>query len=288
MDYPPDYRCPMNATETLNGREEAWDTCAETNVKRLAALLNLDPSRGDEGELLPLGWQVILFPPLVRQDELGPDGHPGPSGFMPSSPLPRRVHGGRRVWGHSALCVGDPVRRLSEIASVQHKDGRSGPLMIVTVRHTIFRADRSEPAIVEEQDIIYREAKSSSDVTSPKAKSPQRREALHERIFRPTAPLLFRFSAVTFNAHRIHYDQPYATKIEGYPALVVNGGLTALFLLQLLRDVTGQEPSYYEAKNLGLLFCDRDVRLCAAPLAEGWRLWAEDDEGHIAIEMVTK
>ncbi|MDH7796648.1 MULTISPECIES: MaoC family dehydratase N-terminal domain-containing protein [unclassified Beijerinckia] len=277
----------MNAIDTLNRREEAWDTCALTNVKRLAALLNLDPAHCDDGQSLPLGWQVILFPPLARQADLGPDGHPEPNGLMPSSPLPRRVHGGRRVWRHSPVRIGEPLRRVSEIAAVRHKNGRSGPLMIVTVRHAISRADLLEPAIVEEQDIIYRGSENASEDAGSKPQKPEPRTALHQRAFRPTTPLLFRFSAVTFNAHRIHYDQSYATQIEGYPSLVVNGGLTALFLLQLFRDVTGQEPSYYEAKNLGLLFCDREISLCVAPLGEGWRLWAED-QGRIAIEVVAK
>jgi 3-methylfumaryl-CoA hydratase len=274
----------MSAIDTSSdGREEARDICTPTGTQRLAALLDLDPAQFGEGRRLPFGWHVALFPPLARQADLGPDGHPEPNGFMPSSSLPRRVHGGRRIWLHSPIFIGDPLRRVSEIASVEHKDGRSGPLMVVTVRHSIFRMNLRDPAAVEEQDIIYRgPAKPSA------AAGPPLQVALHQRPFRPTTPLLFRYSAATFNAHRIHYDQSYATGTEGYPSLVVNGGLTALFLLQLFRDVTGGDPSYFEAKNRRLLFCDHEITLCAAPFDLGWRLWAEDDEGRIAIEAVAK
>ncbi len=272
----------MEELRSWIGRTEcASDICALPLARRLAALLDRDPATLADGQALPAGWHAILFAPLAPQSRLGPDGHPLLGDFLPPATLPRRMLGGRRTQFAGEIPIGEPVERVSVIQAIEEKQGRSGRLVIVTLRHTISRAD-APPAVIEDQDVIYREAGSGSAAPASPPNPDPGPEI--EAPFHPDEALLFRYSAVTFNAHRIHYDQPYATGTEHYPALVVNGGLTALFLLELFRRATGREPVSMAARNLRPLFCGRPVRLCAKRDGEGWRLWAVDTEGRIALE----
>ncbi len=170
---------------------------------------------------------------------------------------------------------------VSEITSVEDKQGRSGRLAKVTVRHTIH-ADG--PAVVEEQDILYREAAKPGAPTPEPKPEPPRPAPLHSRMLTPDPVMLFRYSAITFNGHRIHYDQAYATGQEGYPGLVVNGGLTGLLLLELFKQAAGRPPRETAVRNRGMLVCGRPIRLCASPAEAGWSLWVEDDSGRVALE----
>jgi 3-methylfumaryl-CoA hydratase len=267
----------------LGRRELAGDTCALPLVRRLAALLNHDPTAWRQGDLLPHGWHMILFTPETPQNGLGPDGHPSGTGFLPPQPLPRRVLGGRRTRFLAQIRIGAEVRRFSEVIGFEEKSGRSGRLVVVTVRHSIHEGDSSEPAVIEEQDIIYREpAREAKRAAVEQIES--RPEPAHFRSLVPDPVMLFRYSAITFNGHRIHYDQPYATQAEGYPGLIVNGGLTGLLLLELGKHVSGMPPKQMTARNRRPLFCGRQVRLCAANSDDGWTLWAENEAGQIALE----
>jgi 3-methylfumaryl-CoA hydratase len=270
----------------LGRRVEAEDVCALKPVRRLAALLDRDPARLREGDALPVGWHAVLFTPEPPQSALGPDGHPSGGDDLPPPPLPRRMLGGRRTRFPAPLRIGAAVRRISEVTEFAEKQGRSGRLVLVTLRHTIAEADAPAAAVIEEQDIVYREAGTAG--TPPAAATPPPPAAAHSRAFTPDPVLLFRYSAVTFNAHRIHYDRPYATGREGYPDLVVNGGLTALLLLELYKDATGRAPVEMTARNRRPLFCGRPARLCAAPADDGWALWAEDAEGAVALEATAR
>jgi 3-methylfumaryl-CoA hydratase len=192
--------------------------------------------------------------------------------------------GGRRVSFQSGIRIGDAVHRRSEIAAVEPKQGRSGRLLRVTVRHAIRVAGADSPAVIEEQDVIYREAATAPTAESPSVPPAPPPEA---EITRPVAfdpVMLFRYSAVTFNGHRIHYDHTYATGVEGYPGLVVNGGLTALLLLELGRS-QGMTPSRMTARNLRPLFAGQAATLCGRRDGEGWSLWAADPEGRPAVEV---
>ena len=160
------------------------------------------------------------------------------------------------------------------------KQGRSGRFAIVTIEHRVFAGGL---ALVEEQDYVMREPDRGGSAATPPTAAP--RPAAAERRLVPDETLLLRYCAVTFNAHRIHYDQVYATGVEGYPALVVNGGIPILALLELFRAEAGCEPARAVLRNLAPLFCGRAVRLCAQPAEEGWQLWAEDDAGRLAVEM---
>ena len=286
-------------------REEAVDVCALPLAQRLAALLDRDPAALRGGDALPQGWHVILFAPMTPQARLGSDGHPREAGGFAPPDLPRRMLGGRRVRFERDLAIGAPVRRTSVLTSFERKQGRSGALAVASLRHTITAEGESEPAIIEEQDILYREAAGGAPgpgvavapdvpVAPGVAVAPdvpataEPAVPSHTRPFRPDPVMLFRYSAITFNGHRIHYDQPYATAEEGYPGLIVNGGLIALMLLEFVRDVAGRTLRAMSVRNRAPLICGRPARLCVAPAGEGaeegWTLWAEDEAGRLALE----
>jgi 3-methylfumaryl-CoA hydratase len=273
----------IDPAQWLGRREETQDVCALPLARRLAALLDQDPAGFRTGDALPEGWHMILFTPETRQGGLGPDGHAGGGDFLPPPPLPRRMLGGRRTRFDAPIRIGDEMKRVSEVTGFEEKSGRSGKLVIVTLRHSIGPAD-GEAAVIEEQDIIYREP-ATPGVKSEAAPAEESRSApTATRDFAPDPVLLFRYSAVTFNGHRIHYDAPYTTGTEGYPALIVNGGLTALFALELGKQAMGRAPVAMQVRNRRPLFCDRPARLCAAPNENGFALWAEDDKGRVALE----
>jgi 3-methylfumaryl-CoA hydratase len=267
--------------EWIGRQETVSDVCALPLVRRLAALLDGDPASFRTGDTLPPGWHMILFTPDAPQSALGPDGHPHTGSFLPDLPLPRRMLGGRRTQFLAPIRIGAEVRRVSEITGVEDKQGRSGRLAKVTVRHTIHAG---EPAVVEEQDILYREAAKPGAAAPEAAPEPPRPAPLHSCALTPDPALLFRYSAVTFNAHRIHYDHDYATGQEGYPGLVVNGGLTGLLLLELFKQAAGRPPRETAVRNRRTLICGRPLRLCASPAGAGWSLWVEDEAGRVALE----
>ncbi len=261
---------------------ETWEEerCALVLARRAAALLDRDSTALVEGQPLPRGWHVMLFAPLVAQSALGTDGYTPPPdlGFR----RPRLMLGGRRTWFEGEIPIGAPLRRRRTPLSELRKDGRSGPLVVITRRHEIFVADAARPAVIEEEDLIYRE---TPDGPPPPLPPGRPRPAPHAELRVPDEILLQRYCMLTFNAHRIHYDLPYARQVEHYPALVVNGGLAALLLLDLQRRLGGAPPASLAARNLAPLYCGRRMTLKAAPEAAGWRLWAEDDEGRAAVEM---
>ena len=274
----------------LGRQDHAADVCALPLVRRLAALLDRDPRAFQDGQDLPRGWHMILFTPETPQSGLGPDGHPAAAAKLAPATLPRRMLGGRRTRFPGRLQVGAAVRRVSEVVAFEEKQGRSGRLAVATMRHSIFQAGEDAAAVIEEQDVIYREAAGRGGELKPVSAAPEpgRPTPVRSRGFSPDPVLLFRYSAATFNAHRIHYDAEYATSQEGYPGLIVNGGLTALLLLELFKEAAGCEPAVMTVRNRLPLLCGRPARLCAAPglggAAEGWSLWAEDEHGSLALE----
>lgn len=260
------------------------DEMAAPLVRRMAALTDRADIPLDRGAPVPNHWLCMLFDDAAPQAQLGPDGHAAKGDFLPPVPLPRRMLGGRRLTYHAAPRVGDTLERETEIAAITPKVGRSGAMIFVMLRHSI--SGPQGLVAVEEQDIAYLEAKRNA----PAPKDPPAEAPLAEWRdgFRPDPVMLFRYSALAFNGHRIHYDADYARDVEGYPALVVNGGVTTLFLLEAaLRRVPGAQVLGYEARTLRPLFCGREAALCiGAPDAGGRRtLWAEDETGATALRM---
>jgi len=262
------------------------DVCALPLVQRMAATFDLDPGRFREGDPLPRGWHVCMFAVPTRQSQLRADGSASLGVTLPDVGLPRLMIGGRRIRFTGDIPIGSAVRRESRRQAVIEKEGRSGRFVIVTIRHDVHVQGQSRPAIEEEQDYVLREAVDAAVPAAPKAApaTSTARPADVTRTFTPTETLLFRYSAITFNPHRIHYDQPYATASEGYPALVVNGGIASILLLELFRSAAGREPQSVAIRNVAPLFCGAPVTLSGVREAPAWRMWVEDERGRLALE----
>jgi 3-methylfumaryl-CoA hydratase len=269
--------------EWIGNRESDVDYVTVPTVHRLSATLDRDDPRPKIGDPLPIGWHSILFPRVVRHSQIGPDGHPERGDFLPPVPLPRRMFAGKRITFAGELRVGDEVRRESVIQSVTPKVGKSGQMVFVTVR-TEMSTDRGV-AVVEEQDIVYREEPDPAAPRPAAAAMPAPGAAVWKKVVTPDPVLLFRYSALTFNGHRIHYDHPYVTGVEGYPTLVMNGGLTTLLVVELARANAASPLRYMASRNVKPLFVNRAITLCGEPAADGRsaKLWAEDDTGAVAL-----
>lgn len=265
---------------------ESHDICTLVLARRLSALLDRDPSFLVQGEPLPRGWHVMLFNPPARQSQLRPDGAADPGIPLPDLGLPRLMFGGRTLTFVSDIPIGARVRRLTRCAAVEEKSGRSGRFAIVKVDHRIFVDGATEPALLETSNYVMRAASSEDDAIGP-------RQDLHpeplvgvvaSRTIIPDEMLLFRYSAITDNPHRVHYDYPYASAVEGYPALLVNGSIPGLFLLEMLREVSGRQITRFSGRNIGPMFCGEPLRLEVAHAADGWRLRASNAAGMTTFE----
>lgn len=244
--------------------ESAKDIVSPVPLSGLAALLDHVTPPWAAGELPPLAhW--LYFLDHARQSELGEDGHPKRGGFLPPVELPRRMWAGGRIEFHTPIVLGATMERRSTIKDVTAKTGATGEMVFVTVSHKIFSG--SGVAISEEQDIVFRDMPGGPLL-------PGRREQRTARATRRIAPdptLLFRFSALTFNAHRIHYDRDYARNVESYPGLVVQGPLTAMLLMdQFLRERGPSRISGFTFRAQRPLFDNSPFDLCMA----GNDLWA--------------
>ncbi len=254
-------------------------------VNALAATLDRDGATASTNASLPPLWHWLYFLTCQRQSEVGPDGHPKRGGFLPPVPLPRRMWAGSSLrWlTQNPLQVGDAVQRVSRIESVTHKAGRSGDLLFVRVNHEISNA--LGLALTEQQDIVYRPAAQAGDpVAAPIAAE---RDARWRREVAPDPVLLFRYSALTFNGHRIHYDRSYVTEVEGYAGLVVHGPLLATMLLDLLRsELPAAKVTHFQFKAVRPTLDLHPFHLNAQPSADGKsvHLWAEDHLGWLTMQ----
>ena len=268
----------------------ADDVCALALVRRLAAMLDRDPASLDEGDALPRGWHPTMFNPPTRQSQLRHDGAADLGVKLPDIGLPRLMLGGRQNRFLADIPIGARVRRESRQGGVQMKQGRSGRFALVKVEHRIFVAGSSEPALIEVQDYVLREAAAAATTpaavpaATPAAAAVAAEVPEATRVLLPDQQLLFRFSAITDNPHRIHYDQPYATAVEGYPALVVNGSIPGMFLLELFRASVGREPAALASRNLAPMFCGQPLHLNLRQDGAAWRLWAQDAQGNTCYD----
>ena len=273
----------MSATyEAWIGREEqSTERIRSSAVQALAATLDLERSPRD-GEPLPPGWQWLFFNPVARRSALGTDGHPRRGGFLPPIDLPRRMWAGSRIRYLADLPIEAQATRHSRILKVESKAGKRGALWFVTVEHTTTCDDT--PCICEEQDIVYREA---TPAAAPAGPAPQRHDGVPQwsRSVEPDTTLLFRYSALTFNGHRIHYDRTYARDEEGYPDLVVHGPLTATLLQQFaLEQGAGRPLARFDFRGVTPLFVGRAFQLEGRKAEDGTLvLWARGPEGELAM-----
>jgi 3-methylfumaryl-CoA hydratase len=273
-----------NLADWIGRTESQSDTVTPTPFAALSATLDWPVERPAAGTELPPLWHWLYFLPLHRQSEIGDDGHPRRGGFMPPVPLPRRMWAGSQFEFHQPLCVGDAVTRTSTIASVSEKHGSTGPLVFVKVRHDIRRQGQADPAIVEFHDIVYREAARPGDAAQPR---PAPAVAAWTRPVNADPVMLFRYSALTFNGHRIHYDRSYTTDVEGYPGLVVHGPLIATLLLDGLRREHPQARlARFEFRAVRPTYDTHPFSVCGQPADDGrsFRLWGRDHEGWLTMD----
>ncbi|WP_255440672.1 MaoC family dehydratase N-terminal domain-containing protein [Paracoccus sp. MC1854] len=232
------------------------------------------------GAPAPVMIHLCLAPPAAPIDQLGPDGHPARGGFLPPVPLPRRMWAGGSFSFHDDIRIGETVTRRSTIRDVAVKQGRTGPLCFVTVEHRIESDSRH--VLTERQDIVYRDLDAAS--SPPKAPPPPAPEGTHRITVEPTAPLLFRYSALTFNGHRIHYDAPYTREVEGYPGLIVHGPLQASQLVHLAEKTRGHVPKTFDFRSLSTIFDTADYSLNATADGEALNLWTAQADGPVAMQ----
>ncbi|TVQ53572.1 MAG: acyl-CoA dehydrogenase [Rhodobacteraceae bacterium] len=293
MERQPEESRPMSITDEQIaayadwiGREtEATCVVAPESADLMAATLDRDDPAYAPGDPLPPMWSWMAFRPHARRSQLGPDGHPARGGFLPPVALPRRMFGGARFRYLAPLPVGEEIRRVSRIAGVEGKRGGSGVMVVVTVAQTYWVGGVAR--VEEEQDIIYREAAAPGNApgAAPPAPPPEKPipQTPWRAVWTPDTMTLFRYSALTFNAHRIHFDRPYAEGEEGYPGLVVHGPLTATLLAELCRDRAGRPLSAWSFRARAPLFDTGPITLTGTPTETGATLGAYDARGQLAL-----
>ena len=275
----------LDHLRTWVGRTETVDdVVAASKVAALAATLDREDPVPQAGDALPPPWHWTLCLPAARQSAIGPDGHPARGGFLPPVPLPRRMWAGGRLTFPQPLRVGEAVQRRSQVMSVEHKSGRAGDLVFVLVRHEFHGA--AGLCITEEHDIVYRDMPAAD--AAPPSYKPAPADAAWERRIVPDDVLLFRYSALTFNGHRIHYDRRYVTEVEGYPGLIVHGPLIATLLVDLLRrNLPQAQVTAIEFRAVKPVFDIAPFTVCGRPEADRKtvKLWTRDSEGHLTMDM---
>ena len=268
----------------IGTRIEDEDVASRRPLQDLVATFDRPESAPREGEEIPVGWHVGYFPVSQATSELGADGLPNGTGVLPPMPLPRRMYAGNRIAFHQPIRVGDRLRREIELTDLQVRTGNTGTMIVTTQTRRIFTPRGL--AIVEEYDNVFREA------VPPGAKSATaKREApppglAWSRSFDVSIVMLFRFSALTGNPHRIHYDRPYATEAEGYPALVVHGPFLQTCLLDFMRDHARQPVRSFSMRARAPLFDTEPVTLVGGLTEDGrgCSAWAIKPDGTIATE----
>jgi 3-methylfumaryl-CoA hydratase len=300
----------VDLRQWIGKAESATDTVTAAPLAALSATLDRDDSPPQAGDPVPLLWHWLYFLPLHKHSELGADGHARLGGFLPPVSLARRMYGGGRVEVRHPLRVGDAIERVSRITDITEKTGRGGPLVFVKVRHEI--STRRGLALIEDHDIVYagpdhatpaapdagaatKENHQSGDrpaVTSSRAEAGGNGgegvpDARWRREIRPDDVLLFRYSALTFNSYRIHYDRRFATEVQGYPGLVVHAPLIATLLADVLRrNLPTARVSDFVFRARRPLFDGNAFFACGQPDGDGTtvRLWAQDRRGAVAFE----
>jgi 3-methylfumaryl-CoA hydratase len=253
-------------------------------VRRAASAFDMDPASFKPGSELPPHWFTIFFADTVRQREIGPDGHANKGIVLPPIPMPRRMGAGRRVKIKGRLRAGEPALKKAEVADIVPKSGRSGDIFVLTMRHTIEQ--HGKMLAVDEFDAIYRPAVPPGQKTTATVPTKARSDHAWSDTTRLSNTLNFRYSALTWNAHRIHYDGDYARSEEGYPALVSNGGLSMHLMVDAaLRHGTGALIGY-TARLVHPLWVGDLIEVRGEAQKDGQlRIWAADKNGVLCGEM---
>jgi 3-methylfumaryl-CoA hydratase len=279
-------------SETLSPELQSWvgrtrvveEDVGLAAVRRIAGMLDLDPAGFKPGDALPPHWFTLFFADSARQSDIGPDGHPKPAVFLPPIPLPRRMGAGRRVTIHDVLRIGDVASKTAEVAAILPKQARTGFITVLTMRHTIRR--NGAVIAVDEFDAIYREAVKPGEKSGTGAPVPAPTDAAWKVEKHLSSPLVFRYSAITWNAHRIHYDADYARQDEGYPATVQNGGLTMQLLLDAAVANTPGTLRGFTARLTRPIYVGDTITLAGhAPKDGRVNAWVQDKDGKLCAQL---
>ncbi|MFV5697329.1 hypothetical protein ACM55H_03085 [Flavobacterium sp. ZT3R17] len=266
----------------LESKNQSNEQCSPTMVRRVAAMLDLDTHSFSEGAILPKGWHFFMLAGETRKSELRQDGFPGLGVPIPDLGLPRLLLGGRTASYNGDIVIGSVVEKTSFIKSIVEKTTNSGPMAIVTIQHELRPVTASIPAIIETQTYILLSASTASKNSEKTLSKPI--ESKHQKQITPDETILFQYSALGFNSHKIHLDRGYAQNIEGLPDLVVNGGLTTLLLTEYIRTNLELEITDIKVKHIAPLYCNRPMTLTAEKSETGWKLYVYDDNNDIAVE----
>jgi 3-methylfumaryl-CoA hydratase len=267
----------------INHPTKSNEICSQTMVRRVAAMLDLDTHIFSNGDLLPRGWHFFLLAGETRKSSLRKDGFPGFGIPISDLGLPRLLLGGRTVSYHGDIVIGSEVERTSFVKTISEKTSSSGPMAIVTIQHELRPVSESNPAIIETQTYILLSGKSVQ--TKVENILPVPILTKYQKQIVPDETLLFQYSALGFNSHKIHLDRDYAKNVEGLPDLVVNGGLATLLLTEFIRTDLGFEITDIKVKHTAPLYCGQMMTLTAEPGETNWQLKVFDNNNAVAVEM---
>lgn len=269
----------------LESKKQSIELCSPSMLRRVAAMLDLPTASFSEGNLLPKGWHFFMLAGETPKSQLRQDGFPGLGVPIPDFGLPRLLLGGRTVSYNGDITIGSVVERTSFIKSIVEKTTPSGSMAIATIQHELCQVGASIPAIIETQIyILLGKNKASNDATKTLS---QPIESEYQQQIIPDETLLFQYSALGFNSHKIHLDRNYAQNIEGLPDLVVNGGLTTLLVTEFMRTHLKLEILDLKVKHLAPLYCNRPMTLTAQKTETGWNLAVYDDNNDLAVAAET-
>lgn len=253
------------------------DVLSSRHARLMAATLGVPQQAFSAGKPLPPLWHWLYFLEGLPQQELGRDGHPARGGFLPPVPLPNRMWAGGALEFHARLPLDAEVEKRSSVVSVEHKQGRSGELVFVTVLHELLHD--GNVAVREHHDIVYKEASPSA----ARVATDNLPDAQHSKSFLPTSTTLFRYSALTFNGHRIHYDADYCRDVEGYPNLVIHGPLNATLLAGFAEEVAGKPLRHFRYRGIQPSILSNELIINAARDGDGLMLWVSLPDGAVSM-----
>ena len=256
----------------------ATETLTLASVRRIACMLDLDPSTINHGDELPTGWHFIAMPASTKRADLRSDGFPGLGVAMPDLGLPRLMLAGRSVSYRAPLRIGEDVERQSSVSAIDDRSADARPMALATIQHELRSLVSGEIAVAETQTYILLPVAKFNPRPSEKVEI----AAAVTRTLVPDATLLFQYSALGFNSHKIHLDRAYARDVEGFPDLVVNGGLATLLLTEFARLDLGLSLASLNIRNVAPLFCDRPLTLAADENGGKWRLSIHNEVGAVA------
>jgi len=271
----------------IGKKETATDVVTASAMLKFAAALGQENPPMDKGAPIPPGWYSAFFPPSHRPSQMRLDGQASGGGIVPPIPLPRRRIGGTRVAFHEPLRIGDEITRVTEIADIRIDDGPNGAMATVVERNSI--SSSRGLSVVEERDMVMLSEKRAEAAPSTPPAAPA--EAAWRQVIEPNPPLLFRFSAIRFNSHRIHYDRDYVTKVEKLPGLVVQSSLVSQLMIEMCRkELPAQRLASFDFKGLRQIYDTGSFTIAGNPSADGReaQLWALDGDGRLAMTATAK